>query len=117
MKKIMMIVVMVAAFVLPTTAQEWQSTSAFQSTSTMTGAGSSYSSNPTINENGTANAPSYAPGGPHKAPTPISTEDQRQKNEGGSGKDTPLGDALIPLAVMAMVFAGVIALRRRKAQA
>ena len=118
MKKIMMILVMVAATVLPTMAQIGQqdpNSVQFQSTSTMQASGSVLASQPMLNADGTAYSPAASPSGPRKAPTPISTEDQRINNPGGSGQDTPLGDAVLPLTLMAMAFAGVIYLRRRRA--
>lgn len=112
MRKILILVVMVAAFALPTTAQNFeaqQPNAAFQSTSTMMGTGSKYSSNPTISENGTASAPSYAPAsGPKKVlPSTPSTK--------GDQGNVPLGDALIPLSLMALAFCGVVYYRRKKA--
>ena len=114
MKKIMILVVMVAAFALPTMAQNFeaqQPNATFQSTSTMMGTGSTYSSNPTINDNGTASAPSYAPAsGPRKAgalPPPPTVQ------EGDSGNQ-PLGDAVLPLLLMAAAYVGIVAIRRKR---
>ena len=114
MKKLMILVVMVAAFALPTMAQNFeaqQPNATFQSTSTMMGSGSSYMSNPTINEYGTASSPSYSPaqasGGPRRV---IGTNP-----DGGEGsEDSPLGDAVLPLLLMALAFVGVITLRRKR---
>lgn len=115
MKKFIVILFMVAANVLPTIAQSFgaqeQPQSQFRSTSTMTGSGSSYSANPSINKEGTANAPAYKTG-PHKAPTPIYTEEQRLTNGGGSGTNTPLGDAVLPLMLCAGAYL-IIRARRR----
>ena len=109
MKKIM-ILVMVAAFVLPTMAQEWQSTS------TMQGTGSSYT--PQVMAVGATEvidmatttesySPAKAPGGPKKSGLPG--------NPGHEGGDnTPIGDAMLPLLLMATAFAGVIYVRKRK---
>jgi hypothetical protein len=81
----------------------------FQSTSTMTPSGSVYSANPALNADGTAvysagqetNSTQRPGGGPRKADafTPP----------------TPVGDGVLPLMLCAMLFAGVIYLRRRKA--
>lgn len=113
----MMIVVMVAAVMLPAMAQfsQQQQPNAlqFQSTSTLQGSGSAYSSTPVLNEDGTANNPAAAPVGPRRAPTPISTEEERK--EAGGGLSTPIGDAVLPLMLMAAAGAGIIALRRRRA--
>ena len=109
---------MVAAFALPTMAQNYeaqQPNSAFQSTSTMMGSGSSLSSNPTINENGTATTPSYSPAkasgsGPRKA---GSLPGKPTNGEGDNG-NTPIGDAVLPLLLMSLAFVGVTYLRKRK---
>ena len=86
----------------------------FQSTSSMDGSGSTYSSNPTLDENGTANSPAAsALGGPSKAkagttpPPPVIDE-----NDSGN---TPVGDGVLPLLALAMAFGGVVYMRRRKA--
>ncbi len=84
----------------------------FQSTSTMTPSGSQYSSNPSLNSDGTAydpassapvSAPAQAPNGPRKI-NPIAAP-------------TPVGDAVLPFTLLSMVAAGVVYLRRRKQQA
>ena len=114
--------VMVALLVsAPTMAQVEQqpNDNQFRSTSTMVGSGSSYSANPTINAGGTANAPSFgggAPSGPRYAPKPISDDEywEEHKEELGTGISTPVGDAVLPLALMAMAFAGVIYFRRKR---
>lgn len=105
---------MVAASVLPTMAQEWQSTSVFQSTSTMTGSGSAYSSNPTINANGTAVAPT---GGPHKAKKEDAGSLWGGQTVGEKVSDptqpgSPLGDAILPLMLCAGAYL-IIRARRR----
>ena len=95
--------------------QAEQPNAVFQSTSTMTGSGSTYSANPTLNTDGTAsyNGGAAAPSGPHRAkkedPDPFG---------GGTvaddPKDTsPLGDALLPLLLMALAFCGYVYLRKR----
>ena len=101
----------------PITAQEWQSTSAFQSTSTMTGSGSSYSSNPSLNANGTASAPAYGPRRAKMDDGPSITIDVPPIVVVDPEKDkiTPVGDAVLPMLLFAAGFAGVIALRRKRA--
>lgn len=98
---------------MPVTAQNFgaqQPNTVFQSTSTMTPTGSQYSSNPTLNSNGTAVAPTS---GPYKAkkdglvPPPPPTVDE---NDTGN---QPLGDALIPLMLCACAYLIVRATRRR----
>ena len=100
---------MVAAFVLPTMAQNTQE---FQSTSTMLGSGSSLSSQVTTpgatSVESTAsttsnNSPAKAPGGPRKiGPTH------------GGDNPNPIGDAVLPLLLIALMYIGVTYLRKRK---
>ena len=84
----------------------------FQSTSTMQGSGSTYSSNPMLNAEGQAtyttqeSSPAYSPGGPRRS---IITP-------GPGGIQQPLGDALIPLLLMVMAYATYLLLRRRKSR-
>lgn len=117
MKHRMIVIIMAAAFALPAMAQISSSSAftpteapaaAFRSTSSMTTSGSTYSSAPMFNADGTATyaAASYesegAPSGPRKAgpPTP-------------SGDPTPLGDAALPLLLMAIGYMLVLSARRR----
>ena len=110
----------VALVALPTMAQNFGGQSAedkvqmqtFQSTSTMAPVNSQYSANPSLNEDGTAynpaettSATSQKPGGGPRKVGPVQTE----------GDPTPVGDAVLPLMLMALAFGGVIYLRRRKA--
>ena len=108
-----MIVVMVAALVLPTMAQSSQE---WQSTSSMPGSGSTYRSQVTsvgasaVSEMATTTSSEASRvSGAHKAPPVIF---QPEVLETGS---TPIGDALIPLALMAMLFAGGVYFRRKRA--
>ena len=98
---------------MPVTAQNFgaqQPNTVFQSTSTMTPTGSQYSSNPTLNSNGTAVAPTS---GPYKAKKDgISLPPTPTNQEGDSG-NVPLGDALIPLMLCAGAYLIVRATRRR----
>ncbi len=118
-KRIVMMMVGVALLALPATAQNFgtpaaavgeqkEPNAAFQSTSAMTGSGSQYSANPTLNENGTATyeGASYSPA---KAPAAGP-----RKVGGGQTIEGPLGDAVLPLVLMAVAFGGYIALRRKK---
>ena len=95
---------------IPVTAQNFgaqQPNTVFQSTSTMAPTGSQYSSNPTLNSNGTAVAPTS---GPYKAkkddvlPPPPTVD----PNDTGN---TPIGDALIPLMLCACAY---LIIRARK---
>ena len=105
MKKVIMIL-MVAALALPTMAQqqEWQSTSSLKTS------GSTYS--PQVTAVG-AEAPAaqspvgVAPSGPMKTlPSTPNTEGQQD--------NTPIGDAVLPLTLMALAYALVVYFRKRK---
>ena len=105
MKKIVMIIVAAALVALPATAQtaqEWQSTSVMQGTGsnlapqvTAVGATGVGEMAITTTEN---YSPAKAPAR-HKAP-PINPD--------------PIGDAVLPLLLMAMLFAGVVYTRRKR---
>jgi hypothetical protein len=110
-KKVMMIIMAAALIALPTMAQDWQSTSTLQ------GTGSNYA--PQVTAVGATDAnsfatttesysPAKAPSGPRK--TLINGP------ESGQGP-SPVGDAVLPLLLMAMAFAGVIYFRKRHARA
>ena len=124
-KRIVMMMVGVALLALPATAQNFGTpaaavgeqkvpTAAFQSTSVMTGSGSQYSATPALNEDGTATyeGASYSPA---KAPAAGPAKGPRKENWTIEGD--PIGDAVLPLMLMAGAFAGVVYLRRRKAKA
>lgn len=119
MKRIMMIIMAVALVALPTMAQGFRTqttdekvqTQAFQSTSTMKTSGSVYASQPALNADGTAynpaqavQSPAQAPSGPRKIGV-VTPEDD----------PTPVGDAVLPLMLMALAFCGIVYYRRRKA--
>lgn len=115
MKYRIIILAMAATFSLPAMAQFSNNdpfaatapTTTFHSTSTLTGSGSEYSSNPTISDNGSATQP-YA------APRMIGA----RRNDGIDPPDdededyieNPIGDALLPLMLLAV---GYAAARRR----
>ena len=100
----------VALIALPTMAQEWESTSSMQ------GSGSAYSSQVTAvgatqaADMGTTTTANQAPGRPGNIRTglPGGTTEPNQS------EDSPIGDAVLPMMLMAMLFAGVIAVRRRR---
>lgn len=82
----------------------------FHSTSTMTASGSSYSSQPTIGSDGVATmGETYTSSQPASGPRRIVTP-------GAGGIQQPIGDALIPLLLMVMVYATSLLLRRRKSR-
>jgi hypothetical protein len=110
--RIIMIIMAVALIALPTMAQEdpWQSTSSMQ------GSGSAYSSQVTaVGATGVSDmatttesySPAKAPGGPRKG-FDLGAET-------GKSEEYPLGDAVLPMMIMAMLFAGVVYTRRKKA--
>ena len=113
MKKIMMIIMAVALIALPTMAQqqEWKSTSTMQVT------GSSYAPQ-VISVGATAatematTTDSYslakAPGGPRRVETPGGGSSGEggtgHNNPGTGGYDSPVGDAMLPLTLLAAVY-------------
>ena len=116
--KIVMIV-LAAVLALPVMAQfEYEEPNAqFQSTSGMITSGSAYSSTPTLNNDGTAafndpTLPADAPeGAMHKA-----RKGGLPGTPGDSGVQQPIGDATLPLMLMAVAFAATVAIRNRRRQ-
>lgn len=134
---ILIIIVLAVVGTLPTSAQ-WNNNAqqqrfgavapsvTFQSTSIMTGSGSAYSANPTIGANGAAYMPgaSSAPGrrpGIRKADNdhdgfddetglPVDNIDNPIIDPNDPG-NVPLGEALLPLLLMALVY---FAIRRKR---
>lgn len=135
MKRLMMILMAAALIALPTMAQSFGSnrsvennqqaaqsyttTQPFRSTSAMQSSGSVYSANPSIGSDGTAYNPVTSnPRGPRKAKKegefnpsePVIDE----KTDSGN---TPLGDAVWPLMLMALAYMGLrVFFRRRRAE-
>jgi len=117
MKKFMMILMAVALIALPTMAQqqEWQSTSAMKTS------GSNYT--PQVNAIGaesaqpmatTTTTESYSPeNGPRKQKSGYDDLFDTGPDTGQSA-EFPIGDAMLPLMLMAVVFSGVVALRRKR---
>ena len=109
MKRIVMIIMAVALIALPTMAQEWESTSSMQ------GSGSAYSSQVTAvgatqaADMGTTTSANYSPGRPGSIRRGFDTG-----GETGQSTESPIGEPWV-LAIFAAVFAGVIAVRRRRA--
>lgn len=107
------VVLMASVLALPAMAafgDQEQPNAVFQSTSTLSPSGSVYSSNPILDEDGTANNPaSQAPSrGPRKLPDLPSTENESD--------NTPIGDAALPLLVFAAAAAATVAIRNRRRQ-
>lgn len=113
MKKIVMIIMAVALIALPTMAQEDQ----WQSTSTLQTSGSAYSSQ--INVVGATNVSSLATTteaySPAQAPSSGPRKNFDTGAESGRANEFPIGDAVLPMLIMAMLFAGVVYTRRKKA--
>jgi len=118
MKKILF-VLLVALVALPTMAQNFkeQDQQVFRSTSTLTPSGSQYSAQPMLNADGTAYNPAAAttPSGPRRAKAETGDDEIEINTPGKTGSEAPIGDAVLPLTLMALAFGGVIYLRRRKA--
>ena len=123
MKRIMMIMVLGVLIVCSVSAdnqnvQEWKSTSVMQTS------GSTYS--PPVTAVGAMSATSeatttesYSPaklGGPRR--TQSSGDPWGQNQDGGdtSEEGSPIGDAVLPLLLLAAAFCGLIALRRKRKQ-
>ena len=111
----MSVIILAVAVALPTKAQMFGSSSApvtaFQSTSTMVGSGSAYSSSPMLTENGLATY-SGAPSGPKRAPSTPGTPSP--PGQGEKENQFPLGDGILPLMLLIGAYCGFVALRRRK---
>ena len=113
-RMILFAVGMLMACLLPQAAlaqQEWQSTS------TMQGSGSAYSSQVTaVGATGVATmgATSSAPANAPSRPRRISDFDNSPTDGNQDTEHSPLGDAVLPLLLMAAGFGLYTALRRRK---
>lgn len=98
----------------------------FQSTSSMSGSGSTYSANPELNADGSATyeGASYTPAkspkrpggirkdGPTPSPNPEDPSEGEQDNT-----PTPLGDAVVPLMLMSLAFGMFVYFRRKRSEA
>jgi hypothetical protein len=108
MRKYMMIIMAVALMALPTMAQEQEQ---WKSTSIMSGAGGYTAPITEVGSSSvgqmatTTGSPAKAPGGPRK-----SLIGGPEDKPGPS----PIGDAVLPLMLMAFAFGGVVYLRRRQ---
>ena len=119
MKRKLIIFVLAAAIHLPAMSQfsnrvltdETVSSSAFQSTSTLPQTGSSYASQPMLSADGTAQ---YAESAHLSANAP--TGHRRLPPMKPEGPPTPVGDAVLPLLLIAIGYA-VLLYRKRRAHA
>ena len=119
MKKFVMIIMAVALIALPAMAQqqEWKSTSA------MPGTGSTYS--PQLTEVGATSAAdmgvtttteTYSPAKGKARKVGEADDDPWGTNPDAGEKDegSPIGDAMLPMLMMAVIFAGIVYYRRKK---
>ncbi len=107
------------AFLVPVSAQsngeQWKSTSVMQTsgsnyTPQVTEVGAPMAASEATTTEGTA--PAKAPGGPRK----TNYDDLFDRGgDTGQSEGSPLGDAVLPLMLMAMAFSGVVYMRKRKA--
>lgn len=125
MKRVMMILMAAALLALPAMAQSFGSkrcvendqqaaqnytTEPFRSTSAMQTSGSAYSPNPTLGADGTA---SYGDeGSPTRNIRKMKMEDPGTPGAGGNPQ--PLGDAVLPLMLMALAYMSLRVFRARK---
>ncbi len=109
-----LLVMVVICVTMPLTAQNAQQ---WQSASSMQESGSRYSSKVTpvgatgvgaMSSTTSSFAPAQAPNGPRR----TIGNNQEPGSTGDPG--SPIGDAVLPLMLMAFAFSGVVALRRRK---
>lgn len=110
--RIVMIIMAVALIALPTMAQqqEWQSTSAMQTS------GSNYT--PQVNAVGATTAPSVATTTESYSPAATQGPNRAKKFDTGGDSEkgpSPIGDAMVPLMLMAVAFGGVVYFRRKRA--
>ena len=89
----------------------------FQSTSSMPGSGSEYSSNPTLNADGTAAYLGEANSSSKTNHQPRRAKKEDQNNPEILDGDNPIGDAVLPLFLCALAFCGVVYLRRKRSEA
>ena len=115
MKKIIMIIMVVALVALPAMAQEWQSTSAMQ------GSGSAYSaqvtavgaSEVTYMATTTTSTPNNGPRRAKKGDDdPL--EGFNTATETGQSGESPIGDAVLPLLLLACAYLGMRVFLKRK---
>ena len=115
--KIVMIIMAVVLYALPTMAQNME----FRSTSTMQGSGNYVAPVTAVGASSAATSysPAKAPGGPRRVETPGGGSSGEggtgHNNPGTGGYDSPIGDAVLPLTLMALAFCGVVYYRRKKA--
>lgn len=119
MKRAMIILVLGAlmAYLVPATAQTPNNPD-WKSTSTMRGTGSIYA--PSVQPIGAAKVAdmgttttSSTPSGPRRAKM-DDDDDWGTNQEGGEPGGSPIGDAALPLSLLALAYAVSVALRRKR---
>jgi len=105
-----MIIMAVALMALPTMAQQPD----WKSTSTMQGTGSAYA--PQVMEVGATTVPTIATTTESYSPNKAPSGPRKGFDIGGDAGQgpSPIGDAVLPMMLMAMLFAGVVYTRRKK---
>jgi len=108
-----MIIMAVALMALPTMAQQPD----WKSTSTMQGTGSAYA--PQVMEVGATTVPTIATTTESYSPNKAPSGPRKGFDIGGDAGQgpSPIGDAVLPLLLMSLAFAGVIYFRKRRARA
>ena len=99
----------VVLYALPTMAQNME----FRSTSTMQGTGNYVAPVTAVGATSAATSysPAQAPGGPRRM-----GESGRNPGDVSTGStESPIGDAVLPLSLMALAFCSVVYYRRKKA--
>jgi len=125
MRKIIVIIMAVALVALPTMAQTFGAPQAekpaviFQSTSTMTGSGSTYSASPSLNADGTASYDAaYSPAskaGRIRKSDGDDDDDWGHNQDWGEGNEgSPIGDAFWPLMLLALAYMSLRVFLKRK---
>lgn len=118
-----MIILSVALIALPTIAQTYGKAytgdqQQFKSTSSMQKSGSMYSANPSLNANGTATySPAKAPNirrAVKEDPSIDTPEPVVDISDDAKVTAPPVGDAVLPLMLMALAYLGVRVFRARK---
>ena len=138
MKRIITILMAAALIALPAMAQSFGSkrtidnnqqaapnfttTQPFRSTSVMQISGSVYSANPILETNGTASYEGNGVNPWNRGLRKVDADNDGFDDDTGlpvtsgtGGNQQPLGDAVLPLMIMALAFCGVVYLRRKKA--
>ena len=115
MRKVVIMMIMgVALMALPTMAQDWQSTSSMQ------GSGSAYSAQVTAvgaaEVTDMAKTTTNESSGPNRRRAKKEGEDDWGYNQDGGymGEGSPVGDAVLPMLLMALAFCGVVYYRRKR---